>query len=681
MDFFEAQDLARKKTKRLILYYLVALVLIMVAVYVAVTVGVVLYQYWILPEAQKGDAVAFALKETGLMWEGTRFLYTLAGVLSVVGLGSLYKVLVLRGGGEAVAKSLGGEKVDRSTRNLKRKQLLNIVEEMAIASGVPVPEVYILPREDSINAFAAGWGIDDAVIAVSAGALEGLSRDELQGVVAHEYSHILNGDCRLNIRLMGVLFGIMMLSVFGRLLGMLLRGRGSRSRRGGVYVGLGGARRSRRGGGGGGGGALILAVIIVVVLVTIIGYIGSFFARLIQSAISRQREYLADASAVQFTRNPDGIAGALKRVAGSPYHGVLEHPNAEEAAHMFFADGMARSFTSLFRTHPPLEKRIRKIQPDWDGKLDMPVAETVQPEADRPSKQVAGPSAGQPAEAGKRMIEGMTILAAAGTLNEASVASARELKASIPESVDERTRDPDGARQVVVALILADNPHDDEAQLSMIKDAVTPEYHARICSLYKRIKELPRESRLTLLELAASTLSQSEYPGREDFLSLLNNLIAVDDRLSFYEYCIRRILRERLTRKDQPAGNNAAIRYLEMDPKVAQAIGVVLSVIAREGAGSGNPGKLVAQAVQSHYLLNGKVSYLPPEESRVGAFDPALDTLRASAFAIRAQCLRAVVHCIQADGNLSPEEAEGLRMMGLSLSVPIPPLASFNGTP
>jgi len=676
MDFFEAQDLAHKKTKRLILYYLLALLLIMLAVYSAVTLGVLLFHYWSIPEAAQSGVVAFARDETGLLWEGRRFLLTIGGVIAVVGLGSLYKILVLRGGGEAVAKSLGGEKVDRSTRNHKRRQLLNIVEEMAIASGVPVPEVYILPAEESINAFAAGWGIEDSVIAVSAGALEQLSRDELQGVVAHEYSHILNGDCRLNIRLMGVLFGIMMLSIFGRLMGALFRGGGGR-RRGGVYIGLGGGRRSRRSSSGsgssGGGGALILAVIIVVILVTIIGYIGSFFARLIQSAISRQREYLADASAVQFTRNPDGIAGALKRVAACQEKGVLFHPNAGEAAHMFFADGMARSFASLFGTHPPLQKRIREIQPNWDGQLDFPEPSVSK----EPVQESRGKSAEPSVDAGKRMIEGMTILAAAGTLNAATVAGARSLTASIPETLDEKTRDPDGARQVIVALVLADNALDDEAQFKMVEDAVTEDYNQMIHSLYDEVKALPRETRLTVLELAVSTLSQAEYAGREDFLSLLNHLIQVDERLSFYEYCIRRILRERLSRKTQTAGDKASVKYLEMEPKVARAIGVVLSVVAREAAGSQNPEKMVNRAVQSHYLLNGKVTYLPPAESGIGAFDPALDTLRATAFAIRAQCLRAVVHCMQADGRLSPEEAEGLRMIGLSLAVPIPPLGAL----
>ena len=218
MDFFQAQDNAIRKTKRLVFFYAVAVVCIVVAVYLAVTVGVFTYHSLMRPEG-----AAYAVMDRVELVDAGRIAWTAIAVVLLVGLGSIYKTLALRGGGAAVATSLGGERVDRSTRDHKRKQLLNVVEDMAIASGVPVPEVYILNHEASINAFAAGWGMDDAVIAVSAGALDKLSRDELQGVVAHEYSHVLYGDCRLNIRLMGVLFGIMMLSIFGRIMGVVTR--------------------------------------------------------------------------------------------------------------------------------------------------------------------------------------------------------------------------------------------------------------------------------------------------------------------------------------------------------------------------------------------------------------------------------------------------------------------------
>lgn len=656
MDFFQAQDNAIRKTKRLVLYYVLAVVCIVIAVYLAVTAGELIYANLSQPEGAGYVPVA----RVDLV-DPARMLMTAIGVIALVGIGSIYRTLSLRGGGAAVATSLGGERVDRSTRDAKRKQLLNVVEEMAIASGVPVPEVYILSRENSINAFAAGWGTDDAVIAVSAGALEQLSRDELQGVVAHEYSHVLYGDCRLNIRLMGVLFGIVMLTVFGRLMGSVFRGG-----RGVVVVGRGGRGGGR--GGKGNGGALIIAVVVVVILVTIIGYIGSFFGRLIQAAISRQREFLADAAAVQFTRNPEGIAGALKKIGASSTHAVLEHPSASEAAHMFFADGLKRNFGSALATHPPLDLRIRQIQPGWDGKFDQP---RIARRAPVPS---SSPKAPPERPSGRRMIEGMAILGAIGTMSRDNIATAQEITASIPESLDTRMRDSAGARKVLLALVMADNTLDDAAQWKVVEAAMPPDDIATIRETYDLVQALPRPARLAALELATTTLVQAPLPGREDFLTLLNNLIQVDEHLSLYEFCVRRILRERLARGTRTGTSDTPIEYLQLKPEVARAVGNLLSIVTREAAGAGNPAALIADATRQLYLLNDKVTYHEAREGEMGELDHSLNILRSSTFAIRAQCLRAVVHCIKADGKLLPEEAETLRMLSLGLDCPAPPL-------
>ncbi len=189
-----------------------------------------------------------------------------------------------------MARSLGGTRIGRDTTDFKRKRLHNVVEEMSIASGVPMPEVYVLEQERSINALAAGHTPANAAVVVTQGALDTLSRDELQSVVAHEFSHVLNGDMRPNVQLMGWLFGLLVVALIGR---TLLRC----------------APRGRRG---------ALAVMVAALAVMILGYAGLFFARLLQAAVARQRERLADASSVQFTRNPGGLRGALLKVAGLP---------------------------------------------------------------------------------------------------------------------------------------------------------------------------------------------------------------------------------------------------------------------------------------------------------------------------------------------------------------------------
>ena len=276
-------------------------------------------------------------------WFDIRMLSVVAALtLGVITVGSLFKMLQLKKGGSYVAEHLGGKRVNRLSADKDEKRLLNVVEEMAIASGVSVPQVYIMTGEKGINAFAAGYTPGDAAIAVTQGCLSTLSREQLQGVIAHEFSHILNGDMRLNIRLIGFLYGIMVIAIVGR--GLLWSNRRSRNKKGANQT-------------------ILLALALVV-----IGYVGQLFGRIIQSAVSRQREFLADASAVQFTRNPGGLAGALKRIAGFSQGSRIESPNAQEASHLFFS----MAIRSLFATHPPLAERIRRIDPEYSGLVNEP---------------------------------------------------------------------------------------------------------------------------------------------------------------------------------------------------------------------------------------------------------------------------------------------------------------------
>jgi len=327
MDFFQAQEKARKKSGWLVFFYFVAIAAIALTIY-AVIVGA-----YVLTEEKYHPGY----------WHPELLGITSAAVLLVIGSGTLFKVHSLRGGGSAVALSLGGELVSPLTPAPQYRQYVNIVEEMAIASGIPMPAVFVLP-ERGINAFAAGYTPKDAAVAVTQGALERLSRDELQGVVAHEFSHILNGDMRLNIRLISLLFGIFLLTIIGRILIRVVASsnRSSRNSRGGGGIVLGGM-------------AFALALIIV-------GGIGVFFGRIIQAAVSRQREFLADASAVQFTRNPAGIAGALKKIGALSTGSRIEHSGTDETSHMFFANAMSGFSSNLFATHPPLLERIRAIE-------------------------------------------------------------------------------------------------------------------------------------------------------------------------------------------------------------------------------------------------------------------------------------------------------------------------------
>ncbi len=326
IDFFDQQQAAHQRTGRLVFLFVLAVVLIILSVYAAVMVVLVLLNKGHGPVAPE------------LLFDPARFALITTLVILVIGLGTLYKVVQLRAGGAVVARQLGGRLVDPGTTDLAERRLLNVVEEMALASGTPVPSVFVLDQEQSINAFAAGFGPGDAVVSVSRGCLEYLSRDELQGVIAHEFSHILNGDMRFNLRLIGLLHGILLLALIGQIL-MRMTGRSNYSYR--SSQGDGDRRDSS---------ALVFFLLGLALLV--IGFVGVFFGRLIKCAISRQREFLADASAVQFTRNPDGIGGALKKIGGLAEGSRIENPNAEEACHLFFGQGSRRGP----RRWPPIRR-------------------------------------------------------------------------------------------------------------------------------------------------------------------------------------------------------------------------------------------------------------------------------------------------------------------------------------
>ncbi|HOG94489.1 MAG TPA: M48 family metallopeptidase, partial [Opitutaceae bacterium] len=342
MDFFEAQASAKRRTSRLMLLFILAVIGVIAACYLAALIVV---------------ARIRPMPGTWLVWDGSLFGGVSLVVCLITGGAMLFKWLQLRAGGSVIAEMVGGRRVDPQSTDLAEQRLLNIVEEMSIASGVPMPAVYLLDDEGGLNAFAAGLTTSDAVVAVTRGSLEKLSRDELQGVVAHEFSHILNGDMRLNVRLTAVLFGILVIGLMGRgLLEVMLRS---------------GAVRTRGKGKSGGPGVFI----IVGIAMLVIGYVGYFFGRLIQAAISRQREYLADAAAVQFTRNPLGVSGALKKIGGYSLGSRLDSAAAAQIGHFFFAQSFRAGFTQLWATHPPLEERIRTIDPSWDGRFFEP--ETV----------------------------------------------------------------------------------------------------------------------------------------------------------------------------------------------------------------------------------------------------------------------------------------------------------------
>jgi len=575
-------------------------------------------------------------------------------VLLIVFIGSAFKIAALSKGGSSVAEMLGGVPVDPNTTDPDQRRLLNVVEEMAIASGVPVPSVYLLDNEAGINAFAAGHTTGNAVVAVTRGCMKELTRDELQGVIAHEFSHILNGDMRLNIRLMGIIAGILVIATIGRI---IVRGSSS--------------GRTRSSGKKGSGGAIILAGIIIMA----VGYIGVFFGKLIKSAVSRQREYLADASAVQFTRNPLGIAGALKKIASYSAGSKIRNLHAEDASHLFFGNGLGMPFMNLLATHPPIQERIRRIDPSFlpaEGRRtikDRQVYQDSQTGISSFASKAACPASG----AGDKISFPPEMLTSvAGNPGVEHLAFAGQTLSCIPPVAADAVREPVGAQTVIYCLLLDREEDMRKAQLENLKEESDPAVIKETISLAPIIDTINKEYRLPLAELAVPAMKNLSVGQYEIFRRNLKGLIEADKKISLFEYVMQRMLVHHLDPvfKKMPV---AKIKYNVIDQVQVECL-MLISVLAwRSNAGVPAAEDAFRRGIGE---LNIGVSPSIPAREKCGlsVLDSALERLSLSSPQVKKKVLKACIACISADSLITMEEAELLRLIAGALDCPIPPL-------
>lgn len=576
-----------------------------------------------------------------------------AGVaaLGLIGGGSLFKIAELSGGGTVVAERLGGRRVYPNTTDLVERRLLNVVEEMALASGVPVPAVFMLDHELGINAFAAGHTPSDCVVAVTRGCAQQLTRDQLQGVVAHEFSHILNGDMRLDLRLMGVLYGILLLGLTGR---ELLRW--------GLYTGGG---RDRRDNGG-------MYLLVLGLTFMVLGFLGSLFGSLIKAAVSRQREFLADASAVQFTRNPNGIGGALKRIGAAIFGSKLISPRAAEASHMYFAEGLP----SLFATHPPLEVRIRRIDPEWDGTFPpaIPADAIVGVEADGAEGFIEGAAATTArADVYAAPVPFRTVQHAANQVakpTEVHRTYIQELLAAIPQSLVDAAHEPYGARALIFALLLDDNADVRAAQLAALQKSTEPNVFELTLQLVPAVQQLDVRAQLPLVDMALPALralSPSQYNA---FVSCFLALVQADNRLSLFEWTLHHILLRHLRPQFERVSPPQVV-YGDFQP-VGNQCSLLLSALARASQQDDD----AAFAAGAKLMPEASVRLLAREACTLNALDQALRDLAQVAPKERARLVNACAACICADGMVNVEECELLRAVCDMLDCPMPPLVA-----
>jgi Zn-dependent protease with chaperone function len=577
--------------------------------------------------------------------------------LFIVG-ASIYKTSILAAGGGRVAQEMGGTLVPANAQDPLRRRLRNVVEEMAIASGVPVPEIYVLEEESGINAFAAGYAPGDAAIAVTRGTLELLDRDELQGVIAHEFSHILNGDMRLNNRLMGVLFGILILGLMGR---MIVRG--------GHHTRFSSGRRGK------GGGAIMLIGLGLAVL----GWIGVFFARMIKAGVSRQREFLADASAVQFTRQPDGIANALKKIGGYSESSYLSAADPEEISHMLFGSG-AR-FTGLFATHPPLTERIRAIDPsfresDYPAVKPRPLSATMAEDSvSAMAPAASGPT--PPASAGNLPRE---LVASAGHPGRDHVTFAQELRQSIPESLYDAAHSVELSLLLVIALVIDRSGESSARQLALAEEQLGSERARVVRRLHDELAAISPEYRLPLLEIAFPALKLRPEAQLEYVVKLASRLIDVDGRVDLYEYCFYRVLRTSLGQAIDPPGRQGPRRVARRD--LRQAAVDLLTVVADYGHEDDDHSQRAFEAGRAKF---GKWAenhtYSSKEQYSLATLDRSLDLLAALNGKGRRAMLEAITTVAVHDNEITVAEGELIRTICASLDVPLPPLVTGQGIP
>jgi Zn-dependent protease with chaperone function len=636
-NFFQQQDSARRKTFQLVVYFILAILILIALVY--------------------GLLVALSMSsayEPVSWWRPELLLLAVPGVALVVGGASAFKVAQLASGGQAVALMMGGEEVPGTTTDARQKQLLNVVEEMALAAGVPVPPVYVL-EEPGINAFAAGYAPGDAVVAVSQGCLNYLTRDELQGVVAHEFSHILNGDMRLNIRLIGLIFGIMALSIIGRTLMFASRGQSSGRDRGGlVLLGLG---------------------------VFVLGLVGALFGRLIMAAVSRQREYLADASAVQFTRNPDGIGGALKKIGGLAEGSRIDNPQAAEVGHMFFANAFAgEGLAGLLATHPPLVERIRRIDPQFDGQfLEVTPLRVDREELEGPRRGRVPPFAGMPRLPGLPQVPapvlGFADAAASrvGHLDPELISYAQVLHDGMPDVLRVAAQEPFSAHALVYALLLDPRTDLRELQLTRLKADAEPQDFAETLRLVAPVQALPDTHRLPLLDLAMPALRQMSPRQHRAFRAQVEMLMMADQRLSLFEYTLRCVLHRHLDAQFLPQRQTRPVHGSPQ--KLAHPVATVLALLAWEGQPEPDQAARAFDTGMRDYIGGDHTHRLPPrEECSLTKFDAALQTLNQSVPVIKRRIVVACAACILANQQVTVREAELLRAICDTLDCPLPPL-------
>ena len=635
MDFFEQQHRARRRTWLMLILFVLA-----VAAIVAVLdlVGVAIYIWIFDPPILYSSNLLQAVPHRVYGW-------STAVILGVIAWGTGRRLYQLSGGGVAVADMIGARHMKRDTGEPSERRLLNIVEEMALASGIAVPLVFVMDDQRTINAFAAGYSPHEAAVIVTRGALEELNRDELQGVVAHEFSHILNGDMRLNVILVGVIAGIVLFGSLGA--AMMIGGRRERD---GETIGAG----------------FDLRAFFIGLVLWIIGSIGVFAGRLIKAVIARQREFLADASAVQFTRNPDGIGNALFKIGrrGS----VIVERHAEELSHMCIGAPVNDYFEfAWLSTHPPLDQRIERILG--------PGAKRLLHERMERAGAAALAARGSPVVAefvSPLYAAGIarSVVESIGNPSSAHLDHARGMLDAIPAEIRAAVGREEGAQAALFALLLGEGELR-KAQLALIGAGSGAEVAAQSARFADALKPLGARARLPVLELVIPTLKRLPGPERDGLLEKIKGVIEADRKITLGEFVLLTLCRTQIQKEPK---RPPAVKYRSVDA-VATEAAVVLSLLAHSGKG----GMAAFDKGMAALGIPGGV-LRSPAELNIAAVESALNELNLLAPLKKPLFIKACVATVMADDRLTLAEGELLRAICAALDSPLPPILETTET-
>jgi Zn-dependent protease with chaperone function len=665
MDFFDQEARARKQTRRLIWLFGLAVLVVVTLTNLVLAVVIHAFKHPLFPGVWWnpiiflitlldlcGEAVVFPMDFLKLIWNPYLFCWVTLVSLTSVALGSLYKIRLLSAGGSAVAELLDGRCVEASTSDPDEQRLRHVVEEMAIASGTTVPEIYALDNERGINAFSAGHTRDDVAIGVTRGCLKLLTRDELQAVIAHEFSHILNGDTRLNLRLMGLMHGLFWPTPVGRILV-----RGSTQ-----------ARELDESIFDEDTTPFFLPTAPIGILFLIVGGISSPFVRLIKSLICRKREWLADAAAVQFTRNPAGVAGALKKIGGLYKQGRLDTPNAETASHLYFANSAYDPLFNFQSTHPPLAKRVLAIDPAFDGQF--PKVKTLPPnqyERDQVYEQTLARVMSDMRKSPEALVAGV------GEFTADHIKAAASLRFNLPPEVKQALRESAGAAGVVYSLVLSEDDPVRTRQMEILRANLNPGLFERMPALASQIQALGVKYKLALAEFAVPALRQNSLDEYTAFNETVRKLIECDGAIELFEYALMKMVARQLRAYFEGPDLDQA-RYGRIRDVLPECA-LLLSALAHVGQEDDEPAARTAFAQGQQFLdaPGAQIQFVPRSEWDLGRIDAALARLAKCPAGVQRNILLACGQTVAADSQVTEREAELLRAIADSLDCPMPP--------